>query len=72
MTTLIQSLRKKGSLFLLLLGTLMLAMSVSNAAFADSPACDGVSCANMGQPLRDEVCLQQQWPHLPGQHHGTQ
>ena len=46
MSTLIQSLRKKGPLFLLLAGSLMLAASISSTAFADTPACDGVSCAN--------------------------
>jgi hypothetical protein len=44
MTEIRQSLRKKGSLFLLLLGVLMLAASLSRVAAADTPACDGVSC----------------------------
>jgi hypothetical protein len=45
MTTLKQSLTKYASMLLLLLGTLMLSVSISNSAFADTPACDGVSCA---------------------------
>lgn len=45
MNTIMQSLRRKGSLFLLPLGVLMLATSRSSAA--DKPitsACDGLSC----------------------------
>jgi hypothetical protein len=47
MTTLMQSLRKKGSLFLLSLGALMLAVSISSAAGELShvtPTCDGHTC----------------------------
>lgn len=43
MTTLIQSLRKKASLFLLPLGIFMLAISISSSAgILITPACDGV------------------------------
>jgi hypothetical protein len=50
MTRLKQLLDKHASVFLLLVGTMMLGVSISNSAFATSaPACDGVSCAN-GQP----------------------
>jgi len=45
LNTLMQTLRKKTPLFLLPLGILMLAVSLSSAAAADIPACDGVSCA---------------------------
>jgi hypothetical protein len=49
MTALKQLLVKQASVLLLLLGVLMLGVSISNSALADTPACDGVSCAN-GQP----------------------
>ena len=46
MTRLKQLLDKSTSAFLLLLGVLMLAATLSSVAAADAPACDGVSCAN--------------------------
>ena len=58
MTTLKQWVQRKGSLFLLLLGGLMLAASISSAAdeIVISPTCDGISCAN-SQPCGSKcVC----------------
>lgn len=44
MTRLIQSLRKKGPLFLLPLGAFILAVSISSSAgILITPACDGVT-----------------------------
>ncbi len=50
MTKAVQSLRNKGSLLLLLMGTFVLAVSISSAAQSitinDTPFCEGFPCFN--------------------------
>lgn len=46
MMKLMQSARKKGPLFLLPLGALLLATSISASGGNDTPMCDGLSCVD--------------------------
>lgn len=61
MMRLMQSLRKKGSLFLLPVGIFMLAVSISSSAELITPACDGLSCAN-NQPCGTKCLCNQNFP----------
>jgi hypothetical protein len=61
MTTLKQFVGKNTSMFLLLMGVLMLAVSLSSTASAGiivTPACDGVTCATKADCGTKCICNQ--------------